>query len=74
MMIICRKQLHILHVSDTTLEKGDEVDTETKLGIQSKTLDHVYFQAYDGKSTSMPSGKDDVLRCRIPYGFMTWYL
>ncbi|HHY42658.1 MAG TPA: M23 family metallopeptidase [Thermoanaerobacterales bacterium] len=63
-----------MHVSNTELREGHEVDTETVLGIQSKKLNHVHFQAYDAENTSIPSGKDDVLYCRIPYGFMTWYL
>ncbi len=63
-----------MHVDNTTLSPNDPpVNTSTQLGTQSTQMGHVHFQAYDS-STYMPTGKDDTLECRIPYGFMTWHI
>jgi len=50
---------------------GDVIGEQGSVGAYGA---HVHFQAYDGRSYSIPSGRDNDLLCRIPYGFMTWYL
>lgn len=62
-----------MHVNNTTLSQNNPVNTSTQLGTQSTKMGHVHFQAYDS-GTYMPSGQDDTLECRIPYGFMTWHI
>lgn len=63
-----------MHIGTTPLNIGNPVSKGTAIGSQSTSYNHAHFQAKDGNTTSIPSGQDDTLYCRIPYGFMTWYL
>lgn len=67
-----------MHLSSWNVSLGDTISVGQVIGKQgdkgASGRYHLHFQAYDGNSTYLAPASDMVLQCRLPYGFMTWYI
>ena len=63
-----------MHIGIPTVQPNQQITKGMQIGTQSVRDGHTHFQAFDGYSTRIPAAKYNTLECRIPYGFMTWWL
>ena len=66
-----------MHMTNISVSVGSNVavgNTIGKQGAQQATGYHLHFQAVDGRTTYISTGKDNILESRQPSGFLVWYI